>query len=264
LTSPNSFEDYTTRPLGSGGFSNVFLVTNPATNESFVHKRILKDKTPDEDIFYNEISANRILGPLGIVPKYLSHGETDSYYYLNSEFMPDYVDLFQWFGESFPLHQSVVSSIYRKILKGCILMSDYGICHNDIKPENILIHPETLDIKFIDFGFAETDLKQNGGLTTNPYGTESYMCPAKLRCYLVKSDPYCALLSDVWSATAILYDLLSPFTTSAVRDRKLSTLEGKASVDLIDFLRTVLETKDNSLTIDRILNHSWMISADSL
>ena len=42
-----------------------------------------------------------------------------------------------------------------KILFNCLIfMGNLGVCHRDLKPDNILYNPETGDLKIIDFGLA--------------------------------------------------------------------------------------------------------------
>jgi len=81
----------------------------------------------------------------------------------------------------------------------------HGWCHRDIKAENILINPDTLQIKLIDFGLTA----QISSMSTEfEYaGTPLYMAPSVLRLNKgpSKSDP---VLSDVWSAGIVLWQLL--------------------------------------------------------
>ncbi|KAK3530840.1 hypothetical protein QTP70_002871 [Hemibagrus guttatus] len=58
------------------------------------------------------------------------------------------------------LCQSLALKIMRQVVEGCQFCFSRGVCHNDIKSDNILINTETFNIKLIDFGCGkklETD-----------------------------------------------------------------------------------------------------------
>ena len=52
------------------------------------------------------------------------------------------------------LTEAQSANIIKQILKALNHMNSYHLCHRDIKLENIMINPETFQIKLIDFGFS--------------------------------------------------------------------------------------------------------------
>jgi hypothetical protein len=77
-----------------------------------------------------------------------------------------------------------------------------GVVHRDIKPSNILVDPETLAPKIVDFGIARvegTDLTQTGTVL----GTPCYMSPEQCLGQTVDGR------SDVFSLGAVLYEMLA-------------------------------------------------------
>ncbi|XP_026989489.2 serine/threonine-protein kinase DCLK3-like isoform X2 [Tachysurus fulvidraco] len=52
------------------------------------------------------------------------------------------------------MSEDVARIIMRKIIRALIHCRDNGVIHGDIKEANILLNPETLDLKLIDFGRA--------------------------------------------------------------------------------------------------------------
>jgi serine/threonine protein kinase len=63
------------------------------------------------------------------------------------------------------------------MLSGLEYLHNQGICHRDMKPENLLYNEDFI-LKVADFGFASTLAGKNGdGLLRTVLGTESYMCP---------------------------------------------------------------------------------------
>lgn len=63
------------------------------------------------------------------------------------------------------------------MIEGLSYLHNQGICHRDMKPENLLYDDDFI-LKIADFGFAKAISGDNGdGLLKTILGTESYMCP---------------------------------------------------------------------------------------
>jgi len=60
------------------------------------------------------------------------------------------------------------------IIQGLKLLHRNGIAHRDIKPDNIMVDPTSLDIKYIDFGLA---CRMESCYSTMVGGTPFYMAP---------------------------------------------------------------------------------------
>ena len=85
-------------------------------------------------------------------------------------------------------------------------MHDTGVCHRDLKLENILLD-EQFDLKLIDFGSACLIEER----CTDFIGTRNYMAPE----IHLKSASYEPHLADIFSLGVILFNLYSgsaPFT----------------------------------------------------
>ena len=79
------------------------------------------------------------------------------------------------------------------------------MCHRDIKPDNILMSPETFQIKLIDLGLSHFTSKSE--IDSHHLGTPLYMSPQALSCY-TKSVKYNVYLSDVWSIGMVAVEIL--------------------------------------------------------
>ncbi len=92
-----------------------------------------------------------------------------------------------------------------------------GICHRDIKLENIIINPKTKKIKLIDFGFAVFYNPNNPDYHLKLLcGTPSYMAPELLQKKEYRGPPI-----DVWTCGIAMYILVSgklPFNAHTERD----------------------------------------------
>ena len=50
-----------------------------------------------------------------------------------------------------PISESTVAGIISSLLNCLVYLHDRGVCHRDIKPDNILYDPKSGEIKLIDF-----------------------------------------------------------------------------------------------------------------
>lgn len=94
-------------------------------------------------------------------------------------------------------------------------MASLHIVHGDLKDENVLVEPETLSTKLIDFGAAR--IVTDGQALTGYAGTDHVASPEASQ----DRGSYDAYLQEVWSLGVVLYIMLTgtyPFVTP-VRER---------------------------------------------
>jgi serine/threonine-protein kinase len=103
--------------------------------------------------------------------------------------------------------------IAKQMCRGLEAAHAQGVVHRDIKPHNMLILPETGDLKIMDFGIARvSEMKAGqGGLTTDGtvMGTPDYMPPEQAQ------GKGADFRSDIYSLGVVLFEIFSgklPFT----------------------------------------------------
>ena len=111
------------------------------------------------------------------------------------------IDLFEFVTRYGPMNELMAVTVIKKIAHVCVQLFNGGICHRDVKTENILFNPLTFDIKLIDFGSA-TRIEP---FYSKSAGTQDYLPPEVM--------PTPDKLTS-WSLGCVLYILLtakSPF-----------------------------------------------------
>ena len=118
------------------------------------------------------------------------------------EYPPNFMDLFEFTQYYGLVEESPSLIIFRNILLAVQHLKEKHIFHRDLKDENILLNPATLDVKLIDFGCA-TDFNEKR-IYTKLSGTPEFMPPEAFR-----EGQYMAENSTVWSLGIILFTLLN-------------------------------------------------------
>ena len=122
------------------------------------------------------------------------------------------VSLQQYLEETKPVDIGVAVEIATKICEGLGQVHRSGIHHGDLKPANILIHPQSRTVKLTDFGIAGVTGKSTDQLHAHRglvRGTPRYMSPEQASGKSLNSQ------SDLFSLGSVLYVILtgkSPFT----------------------------------------------------
>lgn len=132
------------------------------------------------------------------------------------EYLKDFIPLKNFIEENFPLSQNAIEEIFIQIASAVTHLHERKIIHRDLHISNVLIHPETLKIKIIDFGLAKrvnlcfksfdtiiTAQKDEVIDMSTPTGLPAYRPPE-----FMTSGSY-AFPTDVWMIGLILYALMN-------------------------------------------------------
>ena len=133
-------------------------------------------------------------------------GETDGTPYISMEYL-DGVTLKDLIQNKGALPAGVGLRIAKQMCQGLDAAHRQGVIHRDIKPQNMLILPETGELKIMDFGIARgVEVKAgSGGLTTDGtvMGTPDYMAPEQAQGHPVD------FRTDIYSLGVVLFEVFT-------------------------------------------------------
>ena len=126
-------------------------------------------------------------------------------------------ELFNYILEKKYLSEDESRIIFQQIIDAVYYLHQIGVCHRDLKLENILFSSKNKDkIKIIDFGLS--NLYLTGVVSDNPalaFGADFLETPCGSPSYtppeMILGCKYDGLLSDIWSCGIILFSMLCGF-----------------------------------------------------
>lgn len=190
--------------IGNGSFGVVFKATKVDTGEIVAIKKVLQDKR-----FKNrELQIMRILSHPCVVPLkhcFYSSGEKPDEQYLNLvlEFIPDTVyKLCRQYAKQKTVMATTLTKVFSyQLLRSLAYIHSLGICHRDIKPQNLLVNPETSELKLCDFGSAKQLVRSEPNV--------SYICSRYYRApELIFGATFYTTQIDTWSAGCVVTEML--------------------------------------------------------
>ncbi|XP_006608582.1 glycogen synthase kinase-3 beta-like isoform X14 [Apis laboriosa] len=193
-----------TKVIGNGSFGVVYLAKLCDTEELVAIKKVLQDKR-----FKNrELQIMRRLEHCNIVKlKYFfySSGDKKDEVYLNLvlEYIPETVyKVARHYNKSKQTIPINFIKLYMyQLFRSLAYIHSLGICHRDIKPQNLLLDPESGVLKLCDFGSAKHLVKGEPNV--------SYICSRYYRApeLIFGAIDYTTKI-DVWSAGCVVAELL--------------------------------------------------------
>lgn len=211
-TNPNTQSDQTIsysaeRIIGNGSFGVVFQAAVVETGEVVAIKKVLQDKR-----FKNrelQIMRQLVKDPHSNIVTlkhcFYSQGEKPDELYLNLvlEYVPETVYSIsrQHSKAKIPLPHLYVKLYLYQLSRALAHIHSLGICHRDIKPQNLLVNPETQQLKLCDFGSAKALVKGEPNV--------AYICSRYYRApeLIFGSTDYSTAI-DVWSEGCVGAELL--------------------------------------------------------
>jgi glycogen synthase kinase 3 beta len=199
-----SFTYNVERVLGSGSFGIVYQLQVVETGKSVAIKRVYQDKRHQS----RELQIMKELRhPNGVEFKHVFYtsgdqpGETCLNLVMEYCSHTVYGVMKHYEKTKQALPQIFVQLYSYQICRGCAYIHALGICHRDIKPQNLLVDGKTHALKLCDFGSAKRLVK--GESSVAYIGSRYYRAPELI---LGATDYTTAI--DLWSAACVTAELV--------------------------------------------------------
>ncbi|XP_012689947.1 calcium/calmodulin-dependent protein kinase IGb isoform X2 [Clupea harengus] len=249
--------------LGSGAFSEVFMVKEKKTGKLFAMKCVKKKNKRDLNL-ENEIAVLRRIQHENVVCLEDFY-ESRTHYYLLMQLVTG-GELFDRILDRGMYSEKDASHVIQQVLEAVGYLHKNGIVHRDLKPENLLYYSpdENSKIMISDFGLSKIE---DNGIMSTACGTPGYVAPEVLA-----QKPYSKAV-DCWSIGVITYILLCgypPFYEETETRLFSKIMKGQYEFDspfwddisesAKDFIRNMMQ-KDPKMryTTDLALRHPWII-----
>lgn len=192
------------RVVGQGSFGIVFQAKCLETGESVAIKKVLQDRRYKN----RELQLMRLMDHPNVVS--LKHcffsttSRDELFLNLVMEYVPEtlYRVLKHYTSSSQRMPIFYVKLYTYQIFRGLAYIHTVpGVCHRDVKPQNLLVDPLTHQCKLCDFGSAKVLVKGEANI--------SYICSRYYRApeLIFGATEYTSSI-DIWSAGCVLAELL--------------------------------------------------------
>ncbi|XP_017207211.2 serine/threonine-protein kinase pim-2 isoform X1 [Danio rerio] len=197
--------------LGKGGFGSVYKATRRRDGLEVAVKYTVKSPMMKEmkvpgyvKPLPTEIALAIMANNGPYVPeiiKLIDWEDNDDHYIIIMERPTPCMDLLRFLNhKNKPLDEKMGRHIMWQAIHAASVCFDRGVFHRDIKLENLLVNPDTLEVKLIDFGCGST-VKRSGYKVF--CGTREYF-PPEYEMY----GRYHAQPATVWSLGIVLFAMM--------------------------------------------------------
>eukprot|EP01116_Phalansterium_solitarium_P017958 TRINITY_DN4579_c0_g1_i1.p1 TRINITY_DN4579_c0_g1~~TRINITY_DN4579_c0_g1_i1.p1 ORF type:complete len:422 (+),score=69.91 TRINITY_DN4579_c0_g1_i1:465-1730(+) len=192
------------RVVGNGSFGVVVRAQVKETNDVVAIKKVLQDKRYKN----RELQIMQMLSHPNVVmlnTSFYTNGDKPDEVFLNLvlEFMPDTVyRICRHYAKLKQQMPMIYCKLYSyQLLRSLGYIHSVGVCHRDIKPQNLLLNPDPGILKLCDFGSAKMLVKGEPNV--------SYICSRYYRApELIFGATNYSTAIDIWSAGCVLAELL--------------------------------------------------------
>lgn len=247
------------KPIGKGGFGQVWKVRHKATDKIFVIKVMSKQNIIEQKMveqINREVEIMYKLNHSHIVKLY-NHFEDEDNLYLVMHYASK-GQLYSLLKKQNRFDQRTTAQYMRELISAIAYLHSFNppIIHRDIKPENILLD-ENGRLKLADFGWSNYENKKR----TTYCGTPEYLAPE-----MIKKEGHDNTV-DIWDLGVLMFELLTghpPFSGSNQSELFLNIKKHKIqwpddfpplAKNLIS--KILKQNPKERVTLDEILSHAW-------
>jgi serine/threonine-protein kinase len=193
--------------LGKGGMGVVYRARDRQLDEVVALKLLRPEALASDptmlERFKQEIKLARRITHRNVLRTH-DFGETSGVPYISMEYVEG-VTLKELVRNRGALPLGVGLSIAKQMCHGLGAAHETGVVHRDVKPQNMLILPETGELKIMDFGIARVSTVADSGLTSagTVMGTPDYMPPEQAQGRPADSR------ADLYSLAVVLFEVFT-------------------------------------------------------
>lgn len=193
----------TERVVGTGSFGVVFQAKCLETGETVAIKKVLQDKRYKN----RELQIMKMLGHTNVVQLkhcfYMTDENNEVWQNLVLEYVPETVyRISKHYAKNGQRMPTLFVKLYvYQMCRSLHHIHQKGICHRDIKPQNLLVNTATHQLKLCDFGSAKMLVAGESNI--------SYICSRFYRApeLIFGATDYTTAI-DVWSVGCVMAELL--------------------------------------------------------
>ncbi|CAB9509043.1 MAP kinase-activated protein kinase 2 (Fragment) [Seminavis robusta] len=264
----NLHDDYDVQDMvGEGGFGEVYRAIHRATGSERAVKVLPRSADQEEnEQVRNEFDVVKNLDHPNILKQYNMYESDDKLYLVTDIYLGG--EMFEELEENGLLTEQDAASLMNHLLSCIHYCHQKGICHRDVKPENLLMsgNKKWEDIKLIDFGLACYHNDDEDEPMTEVFGSPYYVAPQVLEGEYTNK-------ADIWSCGTVAFVALAgyaPFDGDSTEDVIDRVHEGvfdfedevwdDVSEDAKDFIRKLLTYDESERpTALEALQHPWLV-----
>ena len=203
----NNEQNYTytaTQIIGSGSFGVVYQANISETNEIVAIKKVFQDKRYKN----RELQILKELNHPNVIKLrhyFYTQGDKPDDLYLNC--VMDYIQetlsrVVRFYYKQKTQIPLLLLKLYSyQLMKSLAYIHSVGICHRDIKPQNVLVDPNSHVLKLCDFGSAKKLVKGEPNI--------SYICSRYYRApeLIFGATEYTPAI-DIWSTGCVIAEIV--------------------------------------------------------